>query len=292
MPQNLNAEIRRDENTGTWDVPTKVAAPRRLSWWVTGVVVAIVLFVLLRSVGRHGHLEWGTVGTYVFDPLILDGLKTTALLAVAGLAGAILIGIASGLASVSKNPVLRGLGLLYVWVFRSVPTLVQILFWGNITLFVTVIDVGPPGSSDSLLAFRFGGIFTPFVTSAVALAVANGAYFSEIVRTGILSVEDGYVRAAASLGLTWWQRQRRVVLPIALRVMLPPSGSQFIIVLKETTLVSAIGGGDLLSQAEGIYSRTFTVIELLIVVSLWFLLITSCATVLQRWLERRARGSR
>jgi polar amino acid transport system permease protein len=246
-------------------------------------IVALAAYVII----PNPNIQWSVVGQYLFEGTILQGLLDTLILAIIATILSIFFGVVFGLFRLSQNPILRGVGAAYVWIFRSVPTLIQILFWGNLALFVPALTVGVPGTSATLFSVPTNHIVTPLVASVMALSVANGSYFAEIVRSGFLSVGEGQRRAAAGLGLTWWQTQRTVVLPIAMRVMLPPAGSQFITILKETTLVSVIGGGDILSKAETIYGNNFKVVELLMVAAIWFLVVTSVTYVGQSLLERR-----
>jgi polar amino acid transport system permease protein len=269
------------------EIPAVVSRPKHVGWWVSAGLVALVVVLVAESLASNPQMEWDVVARYFLDPYILEGLLHTLFLAVVSTIGSIALGVLFGFLGLSRNPVLRALSNVYVWIFRSVPTLIQILFWGNMALFVSKIQLGIPGTPLTLFSIPTNSLLTPLVASIMALVVANGAYFAEIVRSGILSVDDGYRRAAAALGLNWWQIQRKVVLPMGVRVMIPPSGNQFVTILKETTLVSVIGGGDLLNIVQTIYGNNFRTVELLIVATLWFLIVTSIAQVLQNALERR-----
>jgi len=268
-------------------IPETVAVKKHPGWWVAAALVVACLVLVGLSLARNPRVSWGTVGHYLFDPYILEGLRRTAVLAILATVLAVIIGLVFGFVRLSRNPVLRAVGAAYVWVFRSVPTLIQVLFWGNMALFVPTISLTVPGSDSRLFSVPMNDVLTPWLASVAALAVANGAYFAEIVRAGVLSVNENYHLAASALGLNWVQRQRKIVIPISLRVMLPPGGNQFITILKETTLVSVIGGAEILNHAQTIYGNNFRVVELLMVAAIWFLAVTSIAYLLQSWLERR-----
>ena len=187
----------------------------------------------------------------------------------------------------SANPIVRGAAFAYVNFFRGTPVLVQLLFWFNLAALYPVITLGIPG-----VHLDANQLITPMTAAILGLGLNQGAYMSEIVRAGILSVDHGQTEAAEALGITRMQTMRRVVLPQAMRVIIPPTGNETIGMLKTTALVSVISVPELLYSAQIIYARTFETVPLLIVASLWYLLITSILTVGQYYLERRfARGN-
>lgn len=274
-------------------VPDTVAVKKHYGRWLAVAVLVAIALGVVKSLAQNPQLEWEVVGQYLFDGLVLEGLGETVVLAVLSMIGATVIGLLFGFFRLSTNPVLRTLGSLYVWVFRSVPALIQILFWGNLALFAPRLGLGIPGTGWTLVSAPTNDVLSPFAASIVALSIANGAYLAEIIRSGLLSVDEGQHLASSALGLTWWQAQRKVILPQALRVMIPPAGNQFITLLKETSLVSVIAGGDILSKAENISGYNLRTIELLIVAAVWYLLVTSAATLGQTIIERRtARAQR
>lgn len=273
-------------------VPDTVAVKHHYGRWASAAVLILLALGVVKSLAQNPQLEWNVVGKYLFDGQVLEGLGQTVLLSVVSMLGATAIGLVFGFFRLSTNPVLRTLGSLYVWIFRSVPALIQILFWGNLALFAPALGIGIPGTGWSLISAPTNAVLSPFAASIVALSLANGAYLAEIIRSGLLSVDEGQRLASSALGLTWWQSQRKIILPQALRVMIPPAGNQFITLLKETSLVSVIAGGDILSKAENISGYNLRTIELLIVAAIWYLAVTSAATVGQNVLERRlARGA-
>ncbi len=273
--------------TSRLEVPDVVAVKRHYGRWVTVAILVAIGLGAVKSLAENPQLEWDVVAQYLLDGLILEGLGQTVILALISMIAATAIGLIFGFFRLSSNPVLRTVGSLYVWVFRSVPALIQILFWGNLALFAPRLGLGIPGTGWNLVSAPTNSVLSPFAASIVALALANGAYLAEIIRSGLLSVDEGQHLASSALGLTWWQAQRKVILPQALRVMVPPAGNQFITLLKETSLVSVIAGGDILSKAENISGYNLRTIELLIVAAVWYLLVTSAATLGQTFIERR-----
>ncbi|HKU11620.1 MAG TPA: amino acid ABC transporter permease [Sinomonas sp.] len=286
-PETRQASAAADAAPRRPQVPDTVAVKRHYGRWIAVVVLAAIALGAVKSLAQNPQLEWGVVGQFLFDGQILEGLGQTLLLSVVSMLVASAIGLVFGFFRLSQNPVLRTLGALYVWVFRSVPALIQILFWGNLALFAPRLGIGIPGTGWSLVSASTNDVLSPFAASIVALSIANGAYLAEIIRSGLLSVDEGQHLASSALGLTWWQAQRKVILPQALRVMIPPAGNQFITLLKETSLVSVIAGGDILSHAENISGYNLRTVELLIVAAIWYLLVTSAATVGQNVIERR-----
>ena len=268
-------------------LPDTVALPHYYGRWASVAFIAVLLYLIIRSLANNQNLAWHVVGEYIFNWRILIGLRQTLLLSVVSMLLAMAVGVTFGFCRLSINPILRYGGTLYIWVFRSVPALIQILFWGNIALFAPVINIGIPGTNISFYSISTNDVISVFTASVIALTLANGCYLAEIVRSGILSVDDGQRVAARALGLGWWQTQRKVVLPQAIRIILPPTGNRFIGLLKETSLVSVIAGGDILGTAENISGINLRTIELLIVAAIWYLVVTSLSSLGQSIMERR-----
>jgi polar amino acid transport system permease protein len=199
------------------------------------------------------------------------------------------IGIALGtllaVMRLSPNPLVSGAAWLYIWFFRGTPVLVQILFWFNISALYPRIPVGIP-FAPAFTSFNAQTVITPFVAGMLALGLNEGAYMAEIVRAGIISVDEGQSEAAQALGMTRLLTMRRIVLPQAMRVIIPPTGNETISMLKTTSLVSVVALTDLLYSVQLIYSRTYQTIPLLIVASIWYLIMTTVLTVGQYYLER------
>jgi polar amino acid transport system permease protein len=233
------------------------------------------------------NFGWDVVGLYLRDVSIGRGILVTLGLTAISMAIGIVLGVVFAVMRLSVNPVVRSAAFAYVNFFRGTPVLVQLLFWFNLAALYPVITLGLPG-----VELDANQLITPMTAAILGLGLNQGAYMSEIVRAGILSVDHGQTEAAEALGITRMQTMRRVVLPQAMRVIIPPTGNETIGMLKTTALVSVISVPELLYSAQIIYARTFETVPLLIVASLWYLLITSILTIGQYYLERRfARGN-
>ena len=213
------------------------------------------------------------VWRFLFNPLIREGAWRTIQVAVLAQLAGVFLGLVFALMRVSRNPLINGVSGFYVWFFRGTPVLLQlyILYFGIPQLFDNQT------LTTELTAFR---------AAVIAFAVNEGAYMTEIVRAGILSVESGQMDAAKSVGMTQFQAMRHVVLPQAFRVVVPPTGNEFIAMLKNTSLASAISLVELLQGSALIYSTNFKFMELLVVAAIWYLAMTSVFSLLQAELER------
>jgi polar amino acid transport system permease protein len=280
-----------DTATSTPEAITAVPV-RHYGRWIAAVVAIAALVMLLIALYTNKNIDHSTIKHYMFAPAIMEGLRTTIILSVVAQAVGIVIGVSVAVMRLSGNPVLSGIAWLYTWFFRGTPLLVQIIFWGYFGLIFSNIVLGVPYTHLSLASFNVNTVLTAFVAALVALSLNEGAYMSEIVRAGILAVDPGQRQAAHALGMTGAQTMRRVVLPQAMRVIVPPTGNEFISMIKNTSLVSVIAGSDLMTKAQNIYSNNLKNVELLIVVSVWYLAITTVASIGQYYLERHyARGS-
>lgn len=263
--------------------------PRRHPWrWVAAFVVVAIGVRMLWSVAHNDRFGWDVVWLYLRDIAIGRGMWITLLLTVVCMAVGVLLGVLLAVMRISANPVVRAAGFAYVWFFRGTPVLVQLLFWYNLAALYPVITLGLPGVS-----LDANTLITPLVAAILGLGLNEAAYMSEIVRAGILSVDPGQQEAAGALGLTRVQTMRRVVLPQAMRVIIPPTGNETIGMLKMTSLVSVLAVPDLLYSAQIIYTRTFQTIPLLIVASFWYIVVTTVLSVAQYYIERHySRGHR
>jgi polar amino acid transport system permease protein len=264
---------------------------RRPGRWIAAAVVLVVAVAVVRSVVTNPHFEWSVVGEYLFDERVLEGLRVTLELTVIAMAIGITLGMVLAIMRLSPNPLVSGGSWLYIWFFRGTPVLVQLLFWYNIAALYPKIGLGIP-FGPAFVHPDANALIPPFTAAILGLGLNEGAYMAEIVRAGIISVPEGQADAARSLGMTRLQTMRRVVLPQAMRVIIPPTGNETISMLKTTSLVSAIAVGDLLYAAQNIYSQNFKTIPLLITVSIWYIVCTSVLYVGQYYLERYyGRGS-
>jgi polar amino acid transport system permease protein len=254
--------------------------------------VLVVAAALIRSVVTNARCEFSVVGEYLFDPRILHGAVITIELTVIAMAIGITLGVLLAVMRLSPNPLVSGASWFYIWFFRGTPLLVQLLFWYNIAALYPKIGLGVP-FGPSFIHANANTLITPFAAGILGLGLNEGAYMAEIVRAGIISVDEGQADAAHSLGMTRLQTMRRIVLPQAMRVIIPPTGNETISMLKSSSLVSVIVVTELLYAGQLIYSVNFKTIQLLIVVSFWYILLTSVLYVGQYYVERHyGRSSR
>jgi len=269
----------------------KAVPVRHPGRWVAAVVVVLIAASLIRSAATDANFEWGTVGHYLFDPRVLSGLRLTLELTVASMVLGIALGVVLAVMRLSPNVLVSGGSWFYIWIFRGTPVLVQILLWYNIASLYPHLDLGIP-FGPSFVHADANSLFKPFVVGFLALGLNEAAYMAEIVRAGIISVDEGQSEAAAARGLTRLQTMRRIVLPQAMRVIIPPTGNETISMLKTTSLVSTVAIVDLLYSVQQIYSVNYRTIPLLLVACVWYLVATSVLYVGQYYLERYyARGS-
>lgn len=272
------------------DVPVddlRVVPVRHWGRWVSGALALAVMAAVVWQFATSPNVDYGVVGDYVLNSQILAGARATLLLSVLAQLIGTLLGVLMAVMRLSANPVVRGLAWFYVWLFRGTPVLVQLLIWANLALIFPTIGVPFLG-----LEARTVELITPFVAAMIGLAINEGAYMAEIVRAGILSVDSGQTEAAQAIGMTRTQVMGRVVLPQAMRVIIPPTGNEFINMLKTSSLASVIAFPELLQRAQNVYIGNFKTIELLFVASIWYLIFTSVFSVGQYYVERRfARGA-
>src|SRR3954451_10826722 len=231
------------------------------------------------------RFEWDIVDQYFTSSSILDGLRVTIELTVIAMVIGILLGVILAVMRLSANPLVAGASGLYIWFFRGTPLLVQLLFWNNISALYPKIGVGIPFGPD-LFEANANSLITPFVAAILGLGLNEGAYMAEIVRAGIISVDEGQTEAAHALGITRLQTMRRIVLPQAMRVIIPPTGNETISMLKNTALVSVIAYKELLYTVQLIYAVNYKQIPLLLVASLWYLIVTTLLSIGQYFIER------
>ena len=259
--------------------------------WVATAILLFLVVALVNSMAQNQRFEWGIVGDWLFSRRILDGAVVTLELTVTSMAIGIALGVLLAVMRLSPNPLLSGASWFYIWIFRGTPVLVQILFWYNIAALYPRFSLGIP-LGPSFAHFSATSIITPFVAGMLALGLNEGAYMAEIVRAGIISVPEGQSQAAQSLGMSRLLTMRRIVLPQAMRVIIPPTGNETISMLKTTSLVSVIAVSELTYSAQLIYSVNYRTIQLLIVISIWYLAMTTVLTIGQYYVERHfGRGS-
>jgi polar amino acid transport system permease protein len=251
------------------------------------VVVALVALVVWEF-ATNPNIEWSIVSEYLFNANVLRGLRLTMEMTIIAMAVALVLAVVVGVMRTSKSWVISQVAWVWVFVFRGVPLIVLLIFVGNLGLFFTDLTIKIPGTSAVLWTAPVSDVVTPFVASIIALALAGSGYMAEVVRAGLLSVGRGQHEAAKALGLNGGRTLRYVVLPQALRVIIPPLGNEFIGMLKASAIVSVIAGGDLMTAVLGISGVTFRTIEMLIVGTIWYLAVIAVLSVGQHFLERRA----
>jgi polar amino acid transport system permease protein len=258
-----------------------VAVPiRHWGRWVSGALVLAATALVINAFA-HADVHWATTRHYFTVSAIVHGAGRTLLISVLSQAIGIALGILVAVMRQSGNPVTGAVGWVYVWFFRGTPVLLQLFLWYNLGI-----------AFPTILGHRTVDVMTPFLAALLGLGINEGAYMAEIVRAGIAAVDEGQTEAAQALGMPRTLVMRRVVLPQAMRVIIPPTGNEFINMLKTSSLAFAIQYQELLREATGIYTSNLQVWELLFTVALWYLLLTSVFSVFQYYLERRfSRGA-
>jgi polar amino acid transport system permease protein len=254
---------------------------------VSAAVVGLLIVLAVRAVVTQPGFEWDVVGEYLFHRDVLVGVWVTIYLTVSAMVIGVIVGIVIAIMHRSDNRLLSTTASLFIWAFRGVPTLVQLLLWFNLAALFPTVGLSIPFGGPELFSASPNSFMTPFLAAMLGLGLCEGAYMAEIVRGGLLSVDVGQHEAAAALGLTQSQILRKVVMPQAMRTIIPPTGNEVIAMLKYTSLASVISVTELLQSTQQIYQRTFAIIPLLIVASFWYLVLTTALTVGQGWLERR-----
>ncbi|WP_338021672.1 amino acid ABC transporter permease [Arthrobacter roseus] len=269
------------------------AIPLRHPWRnIAAVVLVLALAIFIIDAAQREDYGWADVGKYLFDQRISRAALVTLQLTVYSMIIAILLGLLLAIMRLSPNPVLKAVAWLFLWIFRGTPVYVQLVFWGIVALIYPVFTIGIPFMEPWVTVPN--DIFTNlFITAVIGLALNEAAYMSEIVRAGLLSVDEGQEEASKALAMSWVQTMRFIVVPQAMKIIIPPTGNEVISMLKTTSLVAAIPLSiDLYGVSRGISAVTFTPVPLLIVASIWYLLFTSILMVGQYFIEKRfSRGT-
>ncbi|GGS19818.1 amino acid ABC transporter permease [Actinokineospora fastidiosa] len=267
--------------------PQKVVPVRHPWRWVTGAILAVLIAQAATSVVTNDNFGWPVVWDYLFDPRVLQGLQNTLILTVLSMVIGVVGGILLAVMRLSGNPIAAGLASAYIWLFRGTPLITQLIFWFYIAALYPRIGLGVPFGGPEFVSWDTNTLITQFSAALLGLGLNEAAYMAEIVRSGIQSVDEGQTEAASALGMTRGRILRRIVLPQAMRVIIPPTGNQTISMLKTTSLVIVIGYYELMVAAGQIYARNFQTIPLLITAALWYLALTSVLTLVQTQIERR-----
>jgi polar amino acid transport system permease protein len=266
--------------------PMKAVPVRHPGRWVGVVVIVVLVAMLVHSFLTNPNFQWDVVGQYLFSEPVLRGLRNTLILTALSMVIGIVGGVLLAVMRLSPNPVLAGAAAVYVWLFRGTPLITQLIFWNFLAALYPRLGLGIP-FGPTFVSVDTNAVISVFAASLLGLGLNEAAYMAEIVRGGIQSVDPGQSEAAGALGLSRTQTLRRIVLPQAMRVIVPPTGNETISMLKTTSLVVVIAYFELTVAVQTIYSRTFQTIPLLIVAALWYLALTSVLSIGQMFIERR-----
>ncbi|MER7504046.1 amino acid ABC transporter permease [Nonomuraea pusilla] len=259
--------------------------------WVAAAVIVVLAAMLVNNILTNTAYNWAEQWKYFLSPPVLNGVRNTIWLTLVAMVGGVLLGIVLALMRLSPNPLMRGASWLYLWVFRGTPLYTQLLIWGNIGALFPKLGLGIPFGPEFVTA-QMNSLYSAAMAAALGLVLNEAAYMAEIIRAGILSVDPGQNEASQALGMTRMQTMRRVVLPQAMRVIVPPTGNEAISMLKNTSLVAAVPYLELTFTAQTIYASTYQVIPMLVMACIWYLILSSLMMVGQNYLERHyARGS-
>ena len=265
----------------------KILPVKKIGPIVAGIVSAIIACVLLYGILTNPRFEWDQVGIYLISNNVLSGIFWTLWLTLLSMVIAIVLALCLAMMRKSVNPVLRGVSWFFIWFFRGSPVYTQLVFWGMFAVLVPKLSLGVPFTSVEFFSIDSNVVMTSFNAAVIGLSLNEAAYLSEIVRAGLEAVDVGQVEAAKSLGMSRSLMMCRVVLPQAMRIIVPPLGNETIGMLKTTSLVLAVPFTlELQFATNAIANRIYKPIPLLIVASVWYLVITSVLMVLQSMLEK------
>jgi len=267
--------------------------------WIAAAVIAVLAAMFVHMLATNPVFRWEFMVDNMFSDAVLRGARTTLIMTVLAMAIGILLGIVLAVMRLSANPVVSGAAWVYIWFFRAIPRIVLLFFSASLGALYSTYDLGFPFDQQLMDLFGFEGdwrflsldgndIFRGFVAGLLGLALSEGAYAAEIVRAGIQSVDPGQTEAAAALGMSRGRTMRRIVLPQAMRVIIPPMGNETIAMLKDTSLLIAVPvSNELNFQLRAIGSRTFQVIPMAVASILWYLALASLLMIGQHFLEKR-----
>ncbi len=267
-----------DSQSFSGEIP--IVPLRKWGRWVSAILIVGALIALILAL-RHSQIAWGDVPKFFVYRTLIDGMFLTVELAVACQGLGIVLGVIVAIMRRSKNPVVSWCAWLYIYIFRGVPALLQLAIWFNLAL--AFKHLGIPG----LFTVSTNSVMTPFIVGLLGLGLNESAYYAEIVRAGFNSVDHGQVEAASSIGMKPSQTMRRVILPQAMRVIIPPTGNDFINMIKGTSLASVYGVQELMLKTQNVYSANFRVMEALMSAALWYMVLVSIASIGQHFIEKK-----
>lgn len=270
------------------EMPPSGAIVRPTNWprrFGAAFVVLVNVWIVYQILTNPGF-EWSVVGRYMFDPGVLQGVFMTLELTVLVMAIGVVVGVVVALMRMAGDPLLTFCAHAFVWFFRGTPVLVQLVFWYNLAALFPEISFGIPFGGPKIWEISATVAISSFTAAMLGLGLNEGAYMAEIIRAGLLSVDQGQTEASKALGHRPWQTFRVVVLPQAMKSIVPPTGNQVIGMLKYTSLASVVALHELMHSVELIYSRTFETVPMLIVAALWYLIMVSVLSIFQFYIER------
>ncbi|MFF1606142.1 amino acid ABC transporter permease [Amycolatopsis sp. NPDC058278] len=280
-----------DEREAVDTKPIKAVPVRHYGRWVAGVVVLFIAFIVVRSIVTNDNFAWPVVWDYMFNDRVLRGLQNTLILTVISMLIGIVGGVLLAVMRLSPNPLTKGAAGIYIWLFRGTPLITQLVFWNFLAFAYPRLGLGIPFGPE-FVSWGTNDLINQFTASLLGLGLNEAAYMAEIVRGGIQSIDSGQLEAASALGMKRTTTLRRIVLPQAMRVIVPPTGNETIAMLKTTSLVVAIGYYELMVAVQTIYAQNFKTIPLLLTAVIWYLFMTSILTVIQLQIEKYfARGT-
>ena len=283
--------LRRARHPGARPGAVQAVPVRHPGRWVAIVVIGVLVAMAVNSVVTNPNWDWAFQLDNAFSPPVLRGVVTTLWLTAVAMLMGVVLGVILAVMRLSPNPVLTGAAWFYIWLFRGTPVYVQLIIWATIGALYKQISLGIP-FGEAFVTFDTRTLIPNVVAALLGLGLNEAAYMAEIVRAGILSVDEGQSEAASALGMSRLLTLRRIVLPQAMRVVVPPTGNETISMLKTTSLVVAVPYYELLFNAQAIGTRTFRPFPMLIMASLWYLAMTSVLMVGQYYIERHyAKGS-
>ncbi|GJF32220.1 putative amino acid ABC transporter, permease protein [Kitasatospora sp. NE20-6] len=266
--------------------------PARHPWrWAAGATALVLVAQFVHGLATNPGWDWPTFRAYALTPTILRAVGTTLQLTFYATVLGFALGAAVAALRLSRSPVLQTIAWTYVWAFRSIPLIVQLVFWFNLAYLYRRLGLGIP-FGPVLVDFDTVGVLGALGAAVVGLALHQAAYAAEIIRAGVISVDAGQREAAAALGIPRLRQIRRIILPQAMRGILPNAANEIISLFKATSVVYVMAIGELFYQVQVIYGRTGRVVPLLLVATAWYVLLTTLLSVGQYYLERRfARGT-
>jgi polar amino acid transport system permease protein len=270
--------------------PIPVVPERKPGQWILAAAAMVVVAMVVNTVLTNKRFQWDVVFEYFLSDRILSGLLNTLNLTLVSMAIGVAGGLLLALMRLSGNAVLASIAWAYIWLFRGTPLFVQLLFWGAISALYPRLSLGIPFGPE-FVTFSANDVISPYMAAILGLGLNEAAYMAEIMRSGISSVDRGQTEAAHALGMKRGTTMQRIVLPQAMRVIIPPTGNQLIGMLKTSSMVAVLAYPELLYSAQLIYAVNYQTIPLLITASLWYLIVTTVLSIGQHYVERRFQRS-